>query len=240
MSKTKADLSLLCPVQVQTSDTIVLDALARFVTHAGLKVGDRLPSERELGERLQVSRNTVREALKRWETLNIVQRRKGSGTFLRVAIGPGDNFFSLSVQNNVEQMLHSLELRRALESEACALAAARATDEDIQVMRACIEEVERVSEILGSSGNQDWAFHCSIYRATHNPMFEQVVAGMYEAFHAFFDAPPEQEFASSSIALHRELFEAISAGNSEMARLLAHRILDTTEQETKQLAGKST
>lgn len=229
-------IDLITPVKVQTTDSVVLDSLVRYVAEAKLTIGDRLPSERELGERLKVSRNTVREAVKRWEALGVVERRKGSGTFLISAIKPGDNFFSMCVQNNVEHMLHSLELRRILETQACALAAQRATAKDIDTIRGCIEAIERSHENAEIGGNEDWEFHCAIYRATQNPMFEQMVSGLYDAFNAFLDAPEEQQVAVSSVTLHRDLFNAIEARDSDKARSLCNNIIDVMESEMKKLS----
>ncbi|MFE8148811.1 GntR family transcriptional regulator [Brenneria goodwinii] len=58
------DLSLLEPIARQQSDTMVLDALTRYVAQPGTRVGEKLPPESILAEGLAVSRNTVREALK--------------------------------------------------------------------------------------------------------------------------------------------------------------------------------
>ncbi len=225
--------SLLRPIQVQTADVVVLDSLTQFVANSGIKIGDKLPAERELTERLKVSRSTIREALKRWETLGIIERRKGSGTFLRSSLSGCDNFLSLKIKNDAENMLHSLEIRRVLETEACALAALRATDEEIAYMELCLKEVERVHNLYGAAGNQDWEFHCSIYRATGNPIFEQLLDAMHENFHAFFDAPPDLGFSSRSFQLHIELFEAIKSRDPELAKEKNQEILDITQADLK-------
>jgi DNA-binding FadR family transcriptional regulator len=227
----------LVPIKTKQSDVLVLDALALFVSKTQMQVGDKLPAERELVDRLQVSRNTVREALKRWEALGIIQRRKGSGTFLKAQIQPGDSFLSLSIKNDSASMLHTLEIRRALEAEAGSFAARRATHQDLAYIEKCIDEVERVHNIYGGAGNEDWEFHSAIYRATHNPMFEHIIGGMYNAFHAFFEAPPEQDFADGSLSLHRDLFNAIKMKDSELARLLTHEILDVTERDIRRIAN---
>src|SRR5262245_52858303 len=82
--------------------------------------------ERELTARLKVSRPTVREALKRWAALGIVEMRVGSGTYLRVPVAPGAVHFAVTVQFEHEHLQRTLELRRALETEAAELAATAA------------------------------------------------------------------------------------------------------------------
>ncbi len=238
MKKNDAQINLLTPIQVQTADVIVLDCLTKFVANSGIQVGDKLPPERLLTERLKVSRSTIREALKRWETLGIVERRKGSGTFLRSSISDCDNFISLKIKNDAENMLNTLEIRRVLESEACALAALRATDEEIEYIRKCINEVKKVNDIYGGAGNQDWNFHCSIYRATGNPIFEELLDAMDNNFHAFFDAPPEFGFSSDSFKFHIQLFEAIESRDAELARKISNKILDVTKADLMAILSK--
>ncbi|RVC13056.1 FadR family transcriptional regulator, partial [Mesorhizobium sp. M7A.F.Ca.AU.002.02.1.1] len=82
------DQNSLPPIQITARDDAVLKALVGFVRAKALQLGDRLPTERILAERLKVSRNTVREALTRWEGLGLVERRQGSGTYLKAAVSP--------------------------------------------------------------------------------------------------------------------------------------------------------
>ena len=93
-----SDNQLLRPVRQKSRNEAVLDALTAFISDAQIEPGSKLPTERELTERLQVGRSTVREALKRWEALGIVETRKGSGTFLRMPVTPGDIHVPLTIQ----------------------------------------------------------------------------------------------------------------------------------------------
>ena len=122
------DQRSLPPIQTTARDDAVLKALAEFVGTEGLKPGGRLPTERILAERLRVSRNTVREALTRWEGLGLVERRQGSGTYLKAAVSPDMLHMPLTVAggNDFRGLMQTLEIRRALEAEAAALCAVRA------------------------------------------------------------------------------------------------------------------
>ena len=229
--------TLLKPSQSRRTDVQVLDAISLYVCDAKLKIGDKLPPERELVDLLQVSRNTIREALKRWEALGIIKRRKGSGTYLTADIQPGDSFLSLNIKSDPENILYTLEIRRTLETDAGALAALRATAQDLIEIEKRIDEVERVHGLLGGAGDQDWEFHCAIYRASHNPIFEQIISGMHSAFHAFFEAPAQQNFADGSLSLHRDLFNAIKAADPDLARSITHKIIDITETDVRRIAN---
>ncbi|WP_437614891.1 FadR/GntR family transcriptional regulator [Erwinia sp. V71] len=223
----------LSPITTPRADVLVLDALTRYMAQCGARPGSRLPPERELAEKLGVSRNTVREALKRWEALGIISRRKGSGTFLQVELGENDSFLSLRFKNDSANMLHALEVRRIIESECCVLAAQRASHDDLADIERCLIEMERVHLAIGSAGAEDWAFHSSIYRAAHNPLLLQMLNGIYDSLHAFFESPPEQALFSDSFPLHRQLFDAIRQRDAQAARTLCHQILDITERDMK-------
>ncbi|MHA1566900.1 MAG: FadR/GntR family transcriptional regulator [Alphaproteobacteria bacterium] len=229
-----SDNQLLRPVRQQSRNDAVLDALAEFIASAQIKPGSKLPTERELTERLQVGRSTVREALKRWEALGIVETRKGSGTFLRMPVSPGDIHVPLTIQRQKKSLLQTLEIRRALETEASMLAAQRATKEELVRMEARLVAMEKVHLAQGSAGPEDWQFHLSIYEATGNPMFAQIVEHLRIPIYSFFDRPFDlKDFASRSFPIHRELFEAIAAGDAEDARNKTLAILAVTEADTR-------
>lgn len=225
--------SELHPISTPQIDTLILDALTRYIAQSGAQPGSRLPPERVLAEKLGVSRNTVREALKRWEALGIILRKKGSGTFLQVDVGINDSFLSLRFKNDSANMLYALEVRRIIESECCVLAAQRATADDLAGIERCLDEVERVHLSVGTAGAEDWAFHSSIYRAAGNPLLLQMLNGIYDSLHAFFESPPEQALFADSLPLHRELFNAIRQRDSKAARAICHQILDITERDMK-------
>ncbi len=85
----------------------------------------------------------------------------------------------------------------------------------------------------GTAGAEDWAFHSSIYRASGNPLLLQMLNGVYDTLHAFFESPPEQALFADSLPLHRDLFNAISQRDSEAAEAICHQILDITERDMR-------
>lgn len=216
----------------------VLEMLTKFIMQSKIEVGERLPAERTLAEQLKVSRSSVREALRHWEVLNIVEKRKGSGTYLQTEVSLEDTHVSLNIRNTPEDMLLTMEIRRCLETQAAAIAATRASDQEIDFIENRLNRMERVHLEEGNAPAEDWDFHASIYQATQNPMFQQIIEGMFDAFHSFFEQPNEMGFASRSFRLHRHLFEAIAARNPDMAAKVTHEILDITEEDIKKLMKK--
>ncbi|TIT59827.1 MAG: FadR family transcriptional regulator, partial [Mesorhizobium sp.] len=177
------DQNSLPPIQTTARDDAVLKALVGFVRAEALQPGERLPTERILAERLKVSRNTVREALTRWEGLGLVERRQGSGTYLKAAVSPDMLHLPLTLAggNDFTSLMQTLEIRRALEAEAAALCAERASPADIAEIERKLDIMEQAFRTLdGMSSEEDWEFHQAIYRVSGNPLFEQIIAAMHE------------------------------------------------------------
>ena len=188
----------------------VTHALVRFIEHAALKPGDRLPTERELTQALAVGRSTVREVLRQFQARGVVEPRKGSGTYLLRAVAADAIHLPLTIAPGGlrDRLLLTLEVRRGLEVEAGAVAARRATRADLATIEAKLDAMEAVHIEKGAAGREDLAFHLAIYDATHNPMFGQLLGQIREALrellrHAvrpagFRPADPSPSIASSS------------------------------------------
>jgi len=232
----------LAPIRTTQRDDAVLAALVGFVREAGIGPGERLPTERILAERLKVSRNTVREALTRWEGLGLLERRQGSGTYLKAVVSPDMLHMPLTFAsgNDFASLMHTLEIRRSLESEAAALCALRASDADIA---AIARQLERMEETFHASGggnpDEDWEFHQAIYRASGNPLFEQIIAAMQELFHRFWEHPlGVHDFGHASFPYHRTMYDRIVARDPEGARAEALKLIATVEDDLRRGAAR--
>lgn len=232
----------LSPIQATARDDAVLKALAGFVMREALGPGQRLPTERILAERLKVSRNTVREALTRWEGLGLVERRQGSGTYLKgvVSLDMLHMPLTLAGGNDFTSLMQTLEIRRALEAEAAALCAVRADQAEIAEIGRKLDIMEQAFHTrAGMSAEEDWEFHQSIYRSSGNPLFEQIIAAMHELFHRFWEHPlGVRDFGHASFPYHRTIYERIAAHDPEGARAEALKLIATVEDDLKRGAAK--
>lgn len=209
-----------------------LEALAEFVRESGLKVGDRLPAERVIGKHLGVSRPIVREALSRWAALGVVETINGRGTFLRRAVEEGTQHVVLTLGTERERLLELVEVRTALETEAAALAALRATPEQVQGLWEALEAVERAYALRNDAPEEDWAFHLKVYQATGNPMFERFIEAFHSLFHRFWENPLNQpEFAKRGLPYHRALVESIAGRDPEAARAAVRMIMKILKED---------
>ncbi|WP_077959962.1 FadR/GntR family transcriptional regulator [Ensifer adhaerens] len=217
----------------------VIAALADYVQHSGLKPGDRLPAERELMTALAVGRSTIREVIRHFQALGVVEARKGSGTYLLRTISGATVHMPLTLDTAHlrDVLLMTLEVRRGIEVEANMVAARRRTDEDLEVIEIKLNEMERVHIAKGTSGPEDLAFHLAIYDATHNPLFRQLLEQMREAFERFWDHPFDRtDFARRSFPFHRTLFNAIAAQDPDTAREETLKILAIVEEDIKEMS----
>jgi DNA-binding FadR family transcriptional regulator len=231
----------LRPIETETRDRAVVAALARFVSASGMGPGARLPPERELAERLQVSRATIREALKRWEGLGIIEMRKGSGTYLRQAVSPDSVHLPLTLTgSDVASLLQTLEVRRAIEGEAAAICAERASADDIDRIVEKLEVMERTFiERNGHSADEDWDLHLTIIRTTGNPLFEQIVAAMHGLLHRFWEWPLGiADFGQASFPYHRTMVEAIVRRDAAASRNEALKLIACTEDDLRRGAQR--
>lgn len=236
MKSTPAPSAFLGPVKSQTLDSAVIDALATYVEEARIALGQKLPSERALCERLEVSRPTVREALKRWEALGIVEMRKGSGVYLRKPVGRNILHVPLVLNQSskVKGLLYGLQVRRALEGEAAAICASSASADRIAMIEAALNRME-TAHAKGNSSEEDWEYHQSIIEATGNPLFTQIIQSMRDLVHQFWENPLQlPNFAEASFPFHRSMFDAIARRDPETARAEALKIIDSVGSEIRE------
>jgi len=217
----------------------VTAALVSYVQEANLKAGDRLPAERELMAALAVGRSTIREAIRHFQALGVIETRKGSGTYLLKPVTSATIHMPLSFDpvHLRDALLQTLEVRRGIEVEAGMVAARKRTTEDLVIIEAKLDEMERVHILKGTSGPEDLAFHLAVYDATHNPLFRQLLEQMREAFERFWAHPFDRlDFARRSFPFHRTLFNAIVAQDPDAARQETLNILEIVEEDIKDMS----
>ncbi|EHS50719.1 GntR domain protein [Rhizobium sp. PDO1-076] len=239
MSRQRDDRAVLSPLPPVDRVQQVTAALADYIKGSNLVPGDRLPAERELMMALAVGRSTIREVIRHFQALGVVEARKGSGTYLLKPISGTTIHMPLSLDTTHlrDVLLKTLEVRRGIEAEAGMVAARKRTAEDLKDIELKLNEMERVHLSKGTSGPEDLQFHLAIYDATHNPLFRQLLEQMRDAFERFWDKPFDRpDFARRSFPFHRTLFNAIADQDPEAARAETLKILDIVEQDIKEMS----
>jgi GntR family transcriptional repressor for pyruvate dehydrogenase complex len=195
----------------------VIEQILRQIKSGTLSPGDRLPTERELAEKLNVSRTSIREALRSMEMMGYIESRVGisGGTFIKQVtiedvIGPLTKL--LNTYKKAESVFAFVEARIILESSAAKLAARRRNEQDLKSMEEALlvmaGEIEKGD--LGLKGDQ--GFHMAIVRSTHNDvlikidnMLEELLADSRRATLVLPGIPRE------ALDDHRKILKAITS-----------------------------
>jgi len=196
----------------------VVDRLREFIDVQQLKPGDRLMSEREITERLGVSRTSVRQALTALRVLGMVEIRHGDGIYLLRS--PADLIPSLALE-----VLHSnadhpqiWEVRDGLEPQAARLAARRRTDDDLAAMAEALEAMDASITDGGQGLIADRHFHNAIIDAARNPLLRQLYDELEDAINRTSEASlSETGRPQISLEAHLAVYEAIRGQDEEMA-----------------------
>ena len=153
----------------------IFDEISKSIASGEYPAGSRLPTERELAERFQVSRPTIRESIIALEATNRVSVKTGSGVYVLE-----DPVQAVCIDNEVSPF-EVLEARVLLEGESAALAAKMITDEEIKLLEAAFAKIELEDEDLNhSSSKADREFHTVIANATHNRVLAQQIHTLWD------------------------------------------------------------
>ncbi|RVT53776.1 FadR/GntR family transcriptional regulator [Rubrivivax albus] len=203
------------------------DALAAGIREGQLPPGARLPTESALVARFGVSRAVVREALSRLKTLGLVASRQGAGAFVAQPAAPAPSL-ALAPDGSMAAVIQMVEVRRALEAESAALAAARRSAGDLRRIRAALAAVDRDVARGGDGVEADVAFHAAIAHAAGNP-YLLATLGYLNRF--LLDATrvtraneaTRAELGQQVRDEHAAIVAAIDAGDALAARLAGAR-----------------
>jgi len=212
----------LKPVKPKRVSDQVFDQLKELIVRGQLKPGEQLMPERELAETLGVSRTTVRDAISKLVVMQYVEHRQGQGTFVRKPALTDGNLLAEAMKLEDATLKDLLEFRMGLECNAAAVAAQRAMDEDIEVLRNTIREMETAYRNKELDTEADVSFHMAISFASRNPVQIHVMKHFYD--YLFYSIQvnrtelyKDQDQFGRLLTQHRDVFNAIRAHDPEEA-----------------------
>jgi GntR family transcriptional regulator, transcriptional repressor for pyruvate dehydrogenase complex len=197
----------------------VAEMMLETILSKRLDVGDRLPSERELGEQFGVSRTVVREAVRELVAKGVIEVRSGSG--LRVAAVDASavsESMSLFLRGGALDFEKVHEVRRVLEVHIAGLAAERARPEDVAALRAVHERMEAESGDVEAAARDDLEFHRVIARATHNELYLVLLDSIGGSQVDIRRENLGSGSAPATLEQHAQVFDRIAAQDPEGAR----------------------
>ena len=224
----------LSPLRITPLKEQVVHELMRLIKEGACVPGDRIPTERELSDRLGVSRSTVREAVQFLQALGVLEIRHGSGTYVAASASRAQDLrreWRRWTRNHAGRVRELLEVRRGIESFAAELAAGRvaagvADTAPIESMADALAAMDAESaKDVPDLVRADMVFHRSMCEASGNAALVEFVELLSKELirerAASFALEGRLE---RSRAEHGEIYEAVAGGDSERARLavLAH------------------
>ena len=200
-----------------------------------LKNGDRMPSENQLSNALNVSRAAVRQVYAALELIGIVESRRGEGTFLKVGMG-ADNMIlrlmMLTIYNDQSDVTEIMEIRKIIETGIAEKSAQFRTDEDVRLLKRIIKEMKNCTD-----GNRlselDNELHSAIGSSCGNTLLcnlsgiisSLVISSIREHWnYILFDT--RMDTRQRTFEQHRELVDAIIDRKPNSAKLLMQEHLE--------------
>ncbi|MBO6520232.1 MAG: FadR family transcriptional regulator [Rhodospirillales bacterium] len=196
--------------------------------------GDKLPSENELIQKYSVSRTVVREAISGLRADGILVTRQGVGAFVTNQTGKRLEPFD---PRDLEAVLHMIEFRKAIETEAAGFAAARRDENDLKELKHRFDELAAHALDAKAFILPDYNFHLAVAKAAHNPYFQQIEEHIgaqiipHSKVHVIApDIPEDLSFLKAVQAEHERIYRAIVDGDVEGARAAMRAHLEHSQE----------
>ena len=230
--KGRQAMTLFDPLKKMTICDMVVQSIIKKIKLGELKVGDQLPSERELAENLQVSRISVREGMKILSSMGFLDVRVGEGTFVkRIDISKAMEPLTNSLYMDTSTLMELLESRKIIEVAIAGLAAARATKEDLEILKSIIDQMA-CSQDADSFRESDADFHIALAEIAHNVVLYRVIITVRDLLKASSKATYQVAGAcEKALQFHRDIYDAISAGDSNKSRAVMLKHLEDVESD---------
>lgn len=216
----------LRPVKKQTLVEQVIEQIEQLIQSDSWPLGSRIPPEPELMQVFNVSRNSIREAVKSLIHVGVLEARQGDGTYV-------------CSKSSLNAILHhqlmkadrreAAEVRFCLEREIARLAAERRTDTDLEAMRRWLSLMSESFRIGDDDAyvRHDYQFHLALATATHNQLlvnlYSSIADAVRQSVDLFIKRSPQRE---KMACFHEELVDAIERQDGNAAQQLVRQLLE--------------
>ena len=215
--------------------------IRQLIVDAGMTAGDRLPTESELMARFDVGRSTIREAVKQLQAENVVEIKRGKGSFVADNTGLAKDPLGLGFGEQSSVLRELMEVRLLMEPNIAGEAALRRNDADMEAMRDSIERMEQASRAGEDYESFDYAFHLAMAESVHNSVLRRVYPVIFEAIEQGYRRTAHVH-GSFEVALnyHREILAAIEKQDPLAASSSTERhILQALNDINKNVEGEN-
>ena len=234
------------PIESKSLAEAVAEQLMAMIAKGQLKPGDRLPIEQDLMEGFGVGRSTLREAVKSLVVAGLLETRRSSGTFVSDSyIDYLSQRLSWDLVFTKQELRHIIEIRCALEEQAAALAAERASDAQVAKLVQLVDFISVPGIDPDQAVENDIAFHNALAEASNNPLLLNLFLSLRQVLHGYIKSGytrrgyNNQVNAEEMANLHRPIVHAIQARNSTEAKNAMHtHFKNTTGWQLAQVEDK--
>ncbi|MFO7714298.1 FadR/GntR family transcriptional regulator [Desulfosarcina sp.] len=212
----------LKPINPKRISDQVFDQLRELIFRGDYQPGQKIMTERELSEALNVSRNSVREAINKLVTLRFLEQRQGQGTFVRSMDETVKIPLATVMETQDASLIDLMEMRMGIECTAASLASQRASAADLGAIEKAIHDMETDTRSGGLGTEGDLSFHMAIALATKNPMQIYIMKNVSDFLHVgirenLLHLYQDPENIVAILQQHRAIFQAIRSGDAEAA-----------------------
>ena len=213
------------PIKVERVAEKIASQLKKAITDGTFRVGDRLPSERDLAEQMGVSRPSVREAIQQLELLGMLESVHGGGTLVKSLIEQEiQRPMEIVLGEDKQKVVELTEVRAFMEAWAARQAAANRTEDELERMRGWLEEMEHDLEKGRIRAELDVKFHTELAAASHNTIFLHMIQNIYSLITYSITLYREQVFLTREdqetiFHHHLRIFKAIQNRDPDAAEV---------------------
>ena len=220
---------------------LVIDYIKTLIQNKTVSFGEKLPSERQMMATLGLSRNSIREALRSLENMGVIESRHGQGNFLVNHIGQSlGSIFSLLLFMDECSYLEIIQLRRSIETSACLLAAAQATDQDIRTLASAFHAMEQGN--LQERTILDKKFHDTLIGISGNrllKLFNETLSQLFEStIHEIRMHVSDKDW-KKILDCHAKIYQGLAARDAQAAMDAVMKHYDLTDVYYLKLNMKS-
>lgn len=223
------------PVQPARLYEQVVEQIEQQILRGNLRHGDRLPTERELAEQFHVSRTVVREAVKALREKGLVQGYQGRGTFVTNSTARAvRHSLGLMMQISATKSANDLaQVREILEPEIAALAAKRATKQDLAAIQHAVAIMDTTLDDADAFVEADLQFHLTLAQATQNPLISTLINPIVDLLREERKRTFKHGGAARGQAHHKKIADAIMRRDAEAARAAMRAHLKQVRKDSK-------
>lgn len=223
----------------KTLSKTVADKIEKQIICGNWEVGSQIPTEPELMAKLNVSRITVREAIKSLVSKGILEIHRGRGTFVSVMPGLSDDPLGLKFIQDENINSYLFEARQTFEPAVNCLAALRADEDEIELLGQLAESIDALDtqlngaqtppEVIQAISTKDIAFHTLLCKMSKNPIFERVLPIIIKSVRTSYDLFIPRISNGPRVSTHQRIYQAIRDRDPDLAYDLTVQHLENSQ-----------